>query len=300
MITVTFYKENKLSLGVKSNKGILDVESAMQKLYGYKDIPTTTYELISQGEIAQEKLARLVEAALSEDLLFYREDAIKYGPCVPKPQKIICIGLNYKKHASECNMPYPSTPVLFSKFHNTLTGHLQNIQLPAQSSQVDYEAELVIVIGKRAKNVKEEDALSYIYGYCNGNDFSARDLQNKSSQWLLGKSCDQFCPIGPYLVSSNEITNPNQLRIRSFVNDELRQDSCTSDMIYHCEELVSYISKHMTLESGDIILTGTPEGVILGYPEEKRVWLKRGDKVSVEIEHLGRLTNMLVNYPNHQ
>lgn len=300
MITVNFYKEeNRLALGVKTDRGILDVESAIQKLCCYEEeILTTTCELISQGQIAREKLARLLEKSFAENSLFYPENSIEYGPCVLKPQKIIGVGLNYKKHAAECNMPYPSTPILFNKFNNTLTGHLQSIPLPSQSKQVDYEAELVIVIGKKAKNVKREEALSYVYGYCNGNDFSARDLQNKSSQWLLGKSCDQFCPIGPYLISSDEIANPNQLKIRSFVNDELRQNSSTSDMIYSCEELISYISKHMTLEAGDLILTGTPEGVILGYPEEERVWLQSGDKVSVEIENLGCLTNMFINDGN--
>jgi len=133
-----------------------------------------------------------------------------------------------------------------------------------------------------------------VYGYCTANDVSARDLQFKSSQWLLGKTCDKFSPIGPYLVSAEEINNPQNLRVQTWVNGEKRQDSNTEDMIFHCDEIVSYISEHMTLYPGDIILTGTPEGVITGYPEGNRVWLKKGDVVTVEIEKLGSLTNRFV------
>ncbi|MFP3126176.1 fumarylacetoacetate hydrolase family protein [Ectobacillus funiculus] len=293
MITVTFYKEKELRLGVKTDKGILDIEAAIVKLSKLDDIPISVGELISKGETGKQALEKLVDGVYQEDSLFYSEDSLVFGPCVPEPQKIICVGLNYKKHADECNMDYPSTPLLFSKFNNTLAGHRTEIPLPETSSQVDYEAELAIVIGKQARDVRKEEALSYVYGYCNANDVSARDLQFKTSQWLLGKSCDGFSPTGPYLVSAEEVGNPNNLRIRSIVNGEVRQDSNTSDMIFFCDEIVSYISEHMTLYPGDLILTGTPEGVIVGYPEEKRVWLKDGDEVTIEIEKLGCLTNTL-------
>ncbi|QIZ06450.1 fumarylacetoacetate hydrolase family protein [Priestia megaterium] len=293
MITVTFYKEKELRLGVQTDKGILDVEAAIVKFSKLDDIPISVGELISKGEKGKQALEKLVDEVYQENSLFYSEDSLVFGPCVPEPEKIICVGLNYKKHAEECNMDYPSAPLLFSKFNNTLTGHRTDIPLPEKSSQVDYEAELAIVIGKQARNVIKEKALSYVYGYCNANDLSARDLQFKTPQWLLGKTCDGFSPTGPYLVSTEEVGNPNNLRISSIVNGEVRQDSNTSDMIFFCDEIVSYISEHMTLYPGDLILTGTPEGVIVGYPEEKRVWLKDGDEVTIEIEKLGCMTNTL-------
>lgn len=291
MISVGFYKNNRLRLGVKTNKGILDVEAASIKFPYIKNVPKSVNELISLGEQAKQGLMKLIEVSILEDHLFYLEESLNFGPCIQEPQKIICIGLNYKKHAVECNMPFPLAPILFSKFNNSITAHGKEITLPSVSSQVDYEAELAIVIGKEAKNVKKEEALSVVYGYCVANDVSARDLQSKSAQWLLGKTCDGFCPIGPYLVSKDEIENPNNLNIVSYVNGEIRQDSNTADMIFNCEELISYISEHFTLQPGDIILTGTPEGVILGLPEERRVWLKECDEVSVKIDKLGNLIN---------
>ncbi|WP_223204250.1 fumarylacetoacetate hydrolase family protein [Alicyclobacillus suci] len=224
------------------------------------------------------------------ELLGKGED-LRFGPCVPNPGKIICVGLNYRKHAEESHMDIPNYPVLFNKFSNSIAAHKQDIELPRLSSQIDYEAELAIVIGKKAKNIKKDEALDYVLGYCVANDLSARDLQMRTSQWMLGKCCDGFSPIGPYLVTAGDIENPNNLRIRLYVNGDLRQDSNTSDMIFKCDYIVSYISQYMTLMPGDIILTGTPEGVILGYPEERQVWLKDGDVVDVEIEKLGRLTN---------
>ncbi|MDR7080021.1 2-keto-4-pentenoate hydratase/2-oxohepta-3-ene-1,7-dioic acid hydratase in catechol pathway [Neobacillus niacini] len=159
-------------------------------------------------------------------------------------------------------MPVPEYPVLFNKFINTIAAHGEDISLPV-------EAELVIVIGERAKDVPKERALDFVAGYCNVNDLSARDLQFRTNQWLLGKCCDGFSPIGLYIVSSDEIGNPNQLEIKTIVNGEVRQHSNTFDMIFHCDVIVRYISRYMTLEPGDIILTGTPEGVIFGYPKEK-------------------------------
>ena len=158
---------------------------------------------------------------------------------------------------------------------------------PAQ--QFDYEAELVIVMGRQARNVSEADALSYVLGYATGNDFTARDLQSRSSQWMLGKSLDGSGPIGPWLVTADQVDGDN-LRIEQRVNGELRQSSNTADMVFNCKQLVSYISKYFTLKPGDIIFTGTPEGVIAGDPKDKQVWLKAGDKVVTTIEKLGELT----------
>jgi len=293
MITVTFEKDNELLLGVKIEKGILDVKAALESFLD-ATAPASVSEMIEKGLEGQAKLQALVERSISEGLPLLEEKKLRFGPCVPNPSKIICVGLNYKKHADECNLDYPPEPLLFSKFANSLAGQAEDIPLPAVSRQVDYEAELCLVIGKECKNIKKEEALDYVYGYCTANDVSARDLQFKSSQWLLGKTCDKFSPIGPYLVSAEEINNPQNLRVQTWVNGEKRQDSNTEDMIFHCDEIVSYISEHMTLYPGDIILTGTPEGVITGYPEGNRVWLKKGDVVTVEIEKLGSLTNRFV------
>lgn len=223
------------------------------------------------------------------------EQDIEWLPVIPSPGKLICIGLNYRRHAEETKAPIPQTPVVFSKFSDVVAGHLQSVTLPQASTQVDYEAELCIVIGQQASQVSTEEALDYVFGYCAANDVSARDLQMLTSQWLLGKTCPDFAPIGPYLVTADEVGDPNQLQISAYLNGEQVQHSNTSDMIFDCRYIIHYLSQHMTLNPGDIILTGTPEGVILGKPEEERVWLKFGDEVTIEIEKLGRLTNTFVS-----
>ncbi|WNF36283.1 fumarylacetoacetate hydrolase family protein [Bacillaceae bacterium IKA-2] len=291
MYLVNFYKENKLCLGIKTEQGIFDVQNAVKSTN--VKAPVTIDELLTNG--GMNLLRQLLEETSEEDRLFIDESELTFGPCVSKPEKIICVGLNYRRHADECGLTHPKEPILFSKFNNSLTGAGSTIKIPENSTQVDYEAELAIVIGKEAKDINPEQADEYIFGYCVANDVSARELQFKSSQWLIGKSCDDFCPAGPYLVSKDEIDEPNNLKIKTWLNEELRQDSNTSDMIFNCHEVVSYASKHMTLKPGDIILTGTPEGVIVGYSEEKRVWIKSGDIVSVEIEKLGRLTNHFIS-----
>ncbi len=301
MKLLTFLNNGGYQLGVVTEKGILDISSALIDLPAQNGdlVPSTVHEVIDGGEAAVARLAQFAAQALemSRDDCSYLLDEAKLtlGPCVTHPNKIICVGLNYRKHAEETNAAIPQYPILFNKFNNTLTGHGDDIPLPRVSQKVDYEAELVIVIGKTAKYVTKEDALSHVFGYCSVNDLSARDLQLRTQQWLLGKSCDKFSPLGPYLVSADELGNPNDLDIKCTVNGEVRQHSNTSDMIFHCDEIVSYISQHMTLVPGDIILTGTPEGVVLGYPEDKQVYLKDGDIVTIEIEKLGKLTNRLIS-----
>lgn len=218
---------------------------------------------------------------------------VQYAPIVPRHAKIICVGLNYRRHAEEAGQAIPTFPVLFNKFGNALAAHLDEVVLPGIAEHYDYEAELGIVIGKPAKNVSREDALERVFGYCCVNDLSARDLQNRTSQWLLGKSLDGFAPMGPYLVTADEVGDPNSLGIRLYLNGEIRQNSNTRDMIFPVDEIISYVSRYITLEPGDVILTGTPEGVIFGYPDDKKVWLKPGDTVTVEIDRLGALTNRL-------
>ncbi|MFD2922231.1 fumarylacetoacetate hydrolase family protein [Halobacillus naozhouensis] len=297
MRTVMYQTHHGLKMGVKTDRGILDVDAAAKTFAGYSEVPITATELLYSGGKGRELLQELVLQALQEgeSSLFHKEETLEFGPCVDNPQKIICIGLNYRNHAAESNMPIPEVPIVFSKFSNALTGDGADIKLPVKSQQVDYEAELAIVIGAEVSRVKEEEALSYVYGYCNANDLSARDLQMKTPQWLLGKTCDGFAPVGPYLVSKDEIPDPNQLSISTVVNGEVRQSSQTSDMIFSCEEIIAYLSDHMTLYPGDMIMTGTPEGVIMGYPEEKQSWLKAGDEVTIEIENIGSLTNQFID-----
>ncbi|NWQ42247.1 fumarylacetoacetate hydrolase family protein [Bacillus sp. EB106-08-02-XG196] len=295
MKLVTIKKEGKYVLGVKTEKGLIDLEEALKK-NPTNQVHTNIMEVIAGGKEALTAIKDYIANLPIDSKPKYIKDEkeVEWGPCVTQPNKIICIGLNYRKHADETKSPYPEVPILFSKFNNALTGHECEIAVPKVTQRLDYEVELGVVIGEEAKYVSKENALDYVFGYCTANDLSARDLQKKTHQWLLGKTCDDFSPIGPYLVTADEITDPNNLQLKTYVNGEKRQDSNTSDMIFYVDEIVSYISQHMTLTPGDVILTGTPEGVIIGYPREKRVYLKPGDVVTVEVEKLGTLTNKLI------
>lgn len=218
----------------------------------------------------------------------------KVAEAISNPGKILCIGLNYKRHAKECNLPLPPAPVLFNKFQNSIAANNDKVVLQSRYLQYDYEAELVVIIGKKCRNVKKEDALDYVFGYTCGNDLSTRDLQfARSNQWVLSKTFDKFAPIGPCVVTSDEI-NPSNLHIWSKVNGEIRQDSNTSDLIFSVEEILEDLSSHFTLEPGDIIFTGTPEGVMHGYHKEKQHWLTPGDTVEVGIDCIGILKTHFV------
>jgi 2,4-didehydro-3-deoxy-L-rhamnonate hydrolase len=208
---------------------------------------------------------------------------------ITPPGKIVCVGLNYHDHAEEGGQELPKAPLLFAKWPNTLIGAGDPIVLPEESTQVDYEAELGVVIGRRAKHVAEGDALDVVEGYICVNDVSARDLQFGDGQWTRGKSPDTFCPVGPRLVPRAEIDDPQALAIRCLVNGEVLQDSSTSQMIFSVAEIIAYVTRVVTLEPGDLIATGTPAGV--GIFRDPQVLLKDGDEVSVEIEGLGTLTN---------
>ncbi|QJC52682.1 fumarylacetoacetate hydrolase family protein [Paenibacillus albicereus] len=293
MKLLTFHREGRLALGMRTEQGVLDVTAAAATRGEGRQVPMTIGAAIEGGDEARRTLEALAAQADGDAELWLDEDALQLGPCVTAPGKIICVGLNYRKHAEETNAAIPAYPILFNKFNNTLAAHGEDIPLPRVSSEVDYEAELVVVIGRTAKNVGREQALDHVYGYCCVNDLSARDLQMRTPQWLLGKTCDKFSPLGPYLVTADEVGDPNALAISAVVNGETRQSSSTSDMIFRCDEIVSYISRHMTLSPGDIILTGTPEGVVLGLPPERRVYLQPGDVVEIAIEKLGTLRNRM-------
>ena len=214
------------------------------------------------------------------------DNNIRIGPPISRPSKIVCVGLNYAKHAAESGMKIPDEPVLFFKSSSAITGPYDPIIIPKNSSKTDWEVELAIVMGKRASYVSKEDALNYIAGYVLHNDVSEREFQiERSGQWVKGKSCDSFAPIGPFIATADEIENPNNLNLWLKVNGEEMQNSNTSDFIFNIEEGVSYISQFMTLIPGDIISTGTPFGVGLGLNPPK--YLKEGDIVELGIEGLG-------------
>jgi 2,4-didehydro-3-deoxy-L-rhamnonate hydrolase len=208
---------------------------------------------------------------------------------ISRPGKIVCVGLNYLDHAQEGGMDLPKAPLLFSKWPNTLIGDGEPIVLPPEAQEVDYEAELGVVIGTTARRVSDADALDHVAGYICLNDVSARDMQFGDGQWTRGKSLDTFCPVGPRLVPREEIDDPQQLGIRCILNGEAVQDSSTAQMIFSVAEIIAYVSQVITLEPGDLLATGTPAGV--GVFRDPKVLLEDGDEVSIEIDGLGTLTN---------
>jgi 2-keto-4-pentenoate hydratase/2-oxohepta-3-ene-1,7-dioic acid hydratase in catechol pathway len=207
------------------------------------------------------------------------------------PQKIVCVGLNYRDHAEEQGVDLPERPLLFAKWQNTLIGPGEPIRIPSITKQVDYEAELGVVIGRRASGVDAADALDHVAGYVVANDVSARDLQFSDGQWVRGKSLDNFLPVSD-LVPAADVPDPQALPIRAILNGDVMQDSNTSNMIFGVAEIVSFVSQAVTLEPDDLIITGTPAGV--GAFREPRVWLKPGDEITIEIEGLGSITNPVV------
>lgn len=291
---LTMRRNGQFFLGVKTDKGILNAAQAAELLDMYA--PATMDDLLQHED--GPSLNALVITAMKSDVAhtaFINEEDIEYGPVVTRPEKIVCVGLNYRRHAKEVGIAIPNQPVLFNKYNNSLSAHRGAIKLPVEvATKFDYETELVIVLGRNAKNVSEADALSYVAGYCTGNDFSARDLQfDNGGQWMVGKTPDQFAPLGPYLVTADQV-NPDQLKIECRVNGETRQSSNTGDFIFTSAQIVSYISRLMTLRPGDIIFTGTPEGVILGHPKDKQIWLKAGDRIACSVEKLGELEFELI------
>ena len=274
------YKDGNIVLVIETAEGNIDV-AAEAKLRGIT-APSTMLEAILMGEAGMALLKELSENAKCF------ADGVP-APAVTGCDKILCIGLNYRRHAKECNLPLPPAPVLFNKFSNALAADQESIYLDPTYLEYDYEAELVAVIGKPARNVSKDNALDYVFGYTCGNDLSTRDLQfARSNQWLLSKTFDGFAPIGPCVVTADTI-NPNNLAISSGVNGELRQNTRTSDMIFSVAEIIADLSRHFTLQPGDLIFTGTPQGVMHGYPKDQKNWLKPGDCVQVTKEGIGTL-----------
>jgi 2-keto-4-pentenoate hydratase/2-oxohepta-3-ene-1,7-dioic acid hydratase in catechol pathway len=241
------------------------------------------HEAIVKNAARVETLPRGSVLALSD---------LTIGAPVPRPGKIICIGLNYRDHAAESNMPVPASPVTFSKYVTSVAGPSQPIVLPDVSRQVDYEAEMAFVIGRRAKRIPVERAFDHVLGYMNFNDVSARDLQFADGQWQRGKACDTFAPMGPWIVTRDVAGDPHTLRIQLRLNGQTMQDSSTAQLIFGVDKIVSFLSQTVTLEPGDVIATGTPPGV--GFARKPPVFLKSGDVVEVEVEGLGVLSNPVV------
>ncbi|MEX2119779.1 MAG: fumarylacetoacetate hydrolase family protein [Pirellulales bacterium] len=245
-------------------------------------------ELLVQADREPQRLERALARA---PLL---PEGLRLLPPVADPEKIICVGLNYADHARESGAAAPEEPVLFSKFPSALAAHEQPIVLPALSAEVDFEAELVVVIGRAGRRIPRQDAYQHVAGYCCGHDVSARDwqLRKPGKQWLLGKTFDTFAPCGPALVTRDEVPRPGNLRIQFRLNGQTLQDSNTDQLIFPIDELVAYVSRVCTLKPGDLIFTGTPSGV--GFARKPPIFLRAGDRAEVEIDEVGLLANPVV------
>jgi 2-keto-4-pentenoate hydratase/2-oxohepta-3-ene-1,7-dioic acid hydratase in catechol pathway len=278
---VTFHQNGQKRAGVVSGENIVSLKSA-----GFPDM----ISLLQGGRAAFRRVEELLVNPPAADVVPL--GAVKLCAPVPNPPKIILVGLNYRDHAIESKMEIPLRPTIFSKYNNTVIGPGDEIVLPKNSEKPDYEAELAFVIGKGGRHIRKEDWRDHVFGYMNLNDVSARDVQLAVSQWLMGKSFDTFAPMGPYLVSADEIRDPHNLSISLTVNGETLQNSNTSELIFKIPELVEFLSSVMTLEAGDVVSTGTPAGVGFSYNPPK--WLKPGDQVVVKVEGLGELRNPCV------
>jgi acylpyruvate hydrolase len=309
MKLVTYSWRGQVALGAVSGDQVVDLRRAHRAALchgGQVDelavadlrVPGDLLGLLRGGEAslgAARRALRFVQehgaAHDAQDVCCPLTDVDLLAP-IQRPGKVVCVGLNYHSHLEEIAEPAPEYPILFHKAATSLIGHRQSIVLPRVSRQVDYEGELAVVIGRRAKYVPEQEALSHVAGYTCANDVSANDLEFRTSQWTSGKMLDTFCPLGPVLLTRDEVSNPGLLRLKTILNGQTVQDACTSDMVFPVPFLISYISSLATLEPGDVILTGTPAGI--GCNRKPQVFLQPGDRISVEIDGIGRLTNVAV------
>lgn len=294
MRLVTYHSDGKWRAGIALDDRIVDAEAAAAGANLAHDDAADWMSNRHIIQLSSDEQAQLENAArtLAGSDSSYLVDRIRLGPPIVDPEKLICLGLNYRDHAVEANLPIPEVPNLFAKFRNTLTGPTSPIVLPGVSEEIDYEAELAVVIGRRCKNVPAADALGVVAGYMAFNDVSARDAQLRTSQWLAGKTLDTFGPCGPALVVG-EIRDPQALSVSTRVNGKTLQNGNTRDMIFSVAESIAFISRLMTLEPGDIIAAGTPAGV--GYKRNPPIYLRHGDIVEVEVEGVGVLRNPVVD-----
>ncbi|MGM0841121.1 MAG: fumarylacetoacetate hydrolase family protein [Bacillota bacterium] len=284
---VSFQVGDRQTYGVKRDARIVE-------LAGLHGLPQDLLGGIERGEGFLQKVISILQD-ISLNCPSYSHDEVKWLSPLPKVKRnIMCVGKNYRDHAIEMGgeQDIPKDIMIFTKATNTVVGHEETVLHHGEmTEQLDYEGELAVVIGKRGKGISPEDALEYVFGYTILNDITARDLQKKHGQFFIGKSLDTTCPIGPYLVTKDQIVDPQNLEITTRVNGEIRQSSNTSEMIFTIPTIISTLSKGMTLEPGDIIATGTPAGVGKGF--KPPLFLKKGDRVEIEIESLGILTNQL-------
>ncbi|MFB6269466.1 MAG: fumarylacetoacetate hydrolase family protein [Halobacterium sp.] len=273
--------------GAVTDNGIVDLPQAGRA--AGVDIPDDTADLLAEWQWRRKAALAVEYAESTGEYVHDPEDVEQLAP-VRNPGKIVCVGLNYEDHAEEGDNPIPDEPVLFAKFPTTVTGPDSTVAWdPALTQKVDYEAELVVAIGSEARRVDQDDALDHVAGYTAGNDVSARDLQHGDGQWVRGKSLDSFAPLGPELVTPDELGDPHDLDIWTEVNGERLQESTTANLSFGVDELVSFCSQAFTLNPGDLIFTGTPPGV--GVYREPPVLLEDGDEVTVSVEGVGELTN---------
>lgn len=304
MRLVTFQKDGQQKIGAVIDEKVVDLKQSYQLYLSQQGVtrskqiadsllPNNMVEFLEGSEVSKTAANEAIQFALknteSFDGLLYDLTGVELKAPVTKPGKILCVGQNYREHILEMKRAIPEFPVIFAKFSNAVNGPFNEIPLPSVTGQLDYEAELAFVIGKRTKNVTKENALEYIAGYTIVNDVTARDLQRRTIQWFQGKNLDGSAPMGPWLVTSDEIPNPNDLEISLTVNDEIRQQSNTGDLVFDIPFLVEFLSHIMTLEPGDVICTGTPGGV--GFAREPQVFLNDGDVVRVEIDNIGVIEN---------
>jgi acylpyruvate hydrolase len=284
MKLVTFTHDGKTHLGVLRSQDGTDVVVDLNE--AQPSLPTDMIAFLAAGDSAR----KLAEQALSGKS--YPLASVKLHAPIPRPGKIICIGLNYSDHAAETGQAIPSYPVVFAKYANTVIASGEAIVLPKATSQVDYEAEIGFVIGRQARHVSEADALSFVAGYLAINDVSARDYQFFTSQWTIGKTFDTFAPMGPALVTTDEVPDPHNLNIRLTIGSEVLQDSNTRNLIFGIPRLVASLSEVMTLEPGDVVSTGTPPGV--GMARKPQRWLRPGETVEIYVEKVGTLSNPVI------
>lgn len=249
-------------------------------------------EILRCYDLSTHFIEPAMEAVEGGGLPLVDASGVKLEAPIPRPGKIVCIGLNYRNHAIESGMEIPKSPIIFSKFSTSVAAAGEPILVPTDSEQTDFEAELAVVIGRRAKHVKVDSAMDFVFGYTNFNDVSARDFQFADGQWQRGKSCDTFAPFGPFVATKDEIADPHDLQIQFRLNGETMQDSTTAELIFRIPELIEFLSRSVTMEPGDIIATGTPPGV--GFARKPPVFLKDGDICEVEVEGLGILRNPVI------
>src|SRR3954452_24030348 len=278
MRLVSFHANGILGAGILEQGGVFPLAKA-----GFDD----ALSFIAAGAKGQQRAESLVKAASARELL--PVDSVRLSAPIPRPPKILCVGLNYRDHAKESNMEVPAVPTVFAKYASSVIGPGEPIVLSAATQKPDYEAEFAVVIGRRTKQVQRSQWQDYVFGYTILNDVSARDVQLATSQWTLGKSFPTFCPIGPCVVTADELTDPHSLDVRLTIDGETMQQANTRDLIFDIPAVLGYISAIVPLQPGDIVSTGTPHGVGLGRTPPR--WMRPGEEVVIEIDGIGRLVN---------